>query len=480
MKQWTIGKRIILMAAALCVLSVVITIWSIRGMQAIQRQGQSVSEKNLPGVIQTSTMNYLPMINMVRLYRLLDPLSPAERDAIEKATLEDTAKFRAADKIYASTLVTPAEHEDYEKLGQIHERYLGLRARYLSLVDTDREQAKKILTIDMVAALNEFSNQTLSILGKNAHDGEDGGHALVDRVKQTSLSLVIVGGLGLLLGAGLAYFIVVSTNKALKLVASTLHEAANQVESAAGQVSNASQSLADGASKQAASLEETSASIEGIDGQTKRNAANAENARDLSNDTRQSTDQGTRQMTEMVSAMADIKGSSDNIAKIIKTIDEIAFQTNILALNAAVEAARAGEAGAGFAVVADEVRSLAQRAAVAARETADKIDDSISKSARGTELCARVSEGLTGIADKTRKMNELVSEIAASSKEQAQSLVQIGGAISEMDKVTQANAGSAEETASAAEEMKAQAATMLENVNELMRLVGGQDTSKKA
>ena len=129
---------------------------------------------------------------------------------------------------------------------------------------------------------------------------------------------------------------------------------------------------------------------------------------------------------------------------------------------------------------AGEVRALAQRAAAAAKETADKIDDSIVKSARGPELCTRVSEGLGQIAEKTRKMNELVGEIAASSREQAQGLVQVGGAISEMDKVTQANAGSAEETASAAEETKAQAATMLENVNELLRLVGGKDMEAKA
>ncbi|WP_158277419.1 methyl-accepting chemotaxis protein [Opitutus sp. ER46] len=474
MKQWTIGKRVVVMATFLCVVSMLVTLGSVVGMRLIENRGRAVSQKSLPGVIETSTMNYLPMINMVRLYRLLDSTNAADRAAIEEATLEDTKKFRAADKVYAATLSTPEEKAEYDKLGRIHEHYLELRQKYLSLVETDREQARRVLTIDMVGALTEFSNQTLAIVARNAREGEANGNALVTAVRRTSVTIIVVGVLGILLGAAMAVFTIRTTNKALGNVASALNEAANQVGGASDQVASASQSLAEGASAQAASLEETSASLEEIDGQTRRNAENAGNARTLSDDTRQSTEQGTQQMHEMVAAMADIKTSSDNIAKIIKTIDEIAFQTNILALNAAVEAARAGDAGAGFAVVADEVRGLAQRAAVAARETAEKIDDSIAKSARGSELSTRVAERLTEIADKASKMNQLVTEIATSSNEQAQGLAQVGKAVTQMDKVTQANAGSAEETASAAAEMKAQSATMLENVDALLRLVGAK------
>jgi methyl-accepting chemotaxis protein len=205
---------------------------------------------------------------------------------------------------------------------------------------------------------------------------------------------------------------------------------------------------------------------------TKRNAEGAESARVLAADTRQSTEQGTKQMTEMVVAMNAIKSSSDNIAKIIKTIDEIAFQTNILALNAAIEAARAGEAGAGFSVVAEEVRSLAQRSAHAARETAEKIADSIQKSTHGAEISEKLAGGLDQIAQKTRQMHDLVNEIASASKEQTQGLVQIGTAVMHIDKVTQSNAASAEETASAAEELNAQAGALRNNVDELMKLVG--------
>ncbi len=473
MKQWTIGKRIAVLAALLCSLTLVITAWSVLGMRSIQTQGQAVSGKNLPGVIQTGTMNYLPMINMVRLYRLLDNIDAAERKAIEDATLEDTKKFRAADKIYAATLQTDAERREYEALGRVHEKYLGLREKYLSLVTTDREQARKILTVDMVAALNEFSTATLTILDENARAGETGGQQLVDTVRNTSISLIVAGSVSVLLGIALSWFIARQTNAALGTVSTSLNLASGHVGTAAGQVASASQSLAEGANAQAASLEETSASLEEISSQTKRNAENAENARTLSDDTLRSTEQGSQQMQEMVSAMADIRSASDNIAKIIKAIDEIAFQTNILALNAAVEAARAGEAGAGFAVVADEVRNLAQRAAQAARETAEKIDDSIAKSARGVEISGRVADGLREITEKTRKVNTLVVEIATASKEQRQGLGQINGAVSQMDKITQSNAAHAEETAAASVDLKSQSTAMLESVLSLNSLVGG-------
>jgi len=473
MNTWTISKRIIFLAAALCALNVFIVIWGMVGLSRVQEVGAAVSNQNLPGVTQTSILNYLPMINMVRLYRLLDPISAQERKAIEEATLEDTRKFRAADKIYNTVITTPEQRQAYDELGRRHEKYLALRASYLQVVETDQVAARKILTVDMKAALEAFSEQTLMMMQKAADDGDAGGKSLVSTARSTSLTLMVIGLLGIGLSAGFAFFIIRGTNRALTSVATTLNEAATQVTAAAAQVSNASQSLAEGSSEQAASLEETSASLEEINSQTMRNTESADNARTLADDTRQATEQGTRQMGEMVAAMNDIKVSSDNIAKIIKTIDEIAFQTNILALNAAVEAARAGEAGAGFAVVAEEVRNLAQRAAQAARETAGKIDDSIQKSARGADLSTRVSDGLGQIAEKINRMNELVGEIATASKEQAQGVKQVGGAVSAMDKITQSNAGNAEETASAATELKSQATSMLENVGHLMALVRG-------
>ena len=213
---------------------------------------------------------------------------------------------------------------------------------------------------------------------------------------------------------------------------------------------------------------------------TKRNAETAGKVKELGSQARQAGDLGVQDMTAMVSAMDDIKRSSDDIAKIIKTIDEIAFQTNILALNAAVEAARAGEAGMGFAVVADEVRSLAQRCAQAAKETAGKIEDAVLKSAKGAEISAKVAKSLEEIVGNARQVDELAGEVAAASQEQSQGISQVNTAVTQMDKVTQTNAASAEESASAAEEMTAQAEALKDAVAELLRLVDGQQAYSAA
>ncbi len=287
-------------------------------------------------------------------------------------------------------------------------------------------------------------------------------------------TLVFGLSIGAILGAALAFLLTRSITRPIKAIAEALAVGAEQTASAANQVSAASQSLAEGASEQAASLEETSSSLEEMASMTRRNAENAGKVKDLGSQARQAGDQGVHDMAEMTQAMQAIKVSSDEVAKIIKTIDEIAFQTNILALNAAVEAARAGEAGMGFAVVADEVRNLAQRAAQSAKETAAKIEDAVQRSALGTEISGKVASSLEEIVGKARQVDELAAEVAAASREQSQGIEQVNSAVTQMDKVTQSNAASAEESASAAEELNAQAENLKEAVHQLIRLVDGQ------
>ncbi|MEW6709600.1 MAG: methyl-accepting chemotaxis protein, partial [Candidatus Riflebacteria bacterium] len=233
--------------------------------------------------------------------------------------------------------------------------------------------------------------------------------------------------------------------------------AAEEVDSGSGQISEASQSLSQGATESAASIEEISSSITEIGGQTKANAENASQANVLATQTRTAAEAGNQKMNGMMEAMTEIQQSSNQIAKIIKVIDDIAFQTNLLSLNAAVEAARAGKHGKGFAVVADEVRNLASRSAKAAKETSEMIESSISKVKAGTEIAKMTEAALQEIVASSVKVADLVAEIAAASNEQAQGIAQIGQGLEQIDKVTQQNTANAEETAAAAEELSGQA-----------------------
>jgi methyl-accepting chemotaxis protein len=263
-----------------------------------------------------------------------------------------------------------------------------------------------------------------------------------------------------------------SITEALRHSVEELAAGAEQTSAAAAQVSAASQTLAEGATHQAASLEETSASLEEIASMTKRNAANAQSTKELADKAHSEAEAGAKDIMLMIQAMREIKSSSDDIGKIIKTIDEIAFQTNILALNAAIEAAKAGEAGIGFAAVADEVRNLAQRSAQAAKETAIKIETAISKTAQGVQMSGKVSESLGAIVNNVSMVDELLAEIATASREQSEGVNQVNEAVAQMDKIVQSNAGNAQESASAAHEMNSQAEVLRHIGEQLHQLTG--------
>ena len=267
------------------------------------------------------------------------------------------------------------------------------------------------------------------------------------------------------------------TNRALAGISDSLQEGADQTASSAGQLSSASRSLAASTSEQSASVTEASASLEEISAMIRATAENASKAKEFAGQARGAAEVGKQTMEEMKLAMKSIEVSSLDIAKIVKNIDEIAFQTNILALNAAVEAARAGEAGAGFAVVADEVRSLAQRSAAAAKETADKIEAAIANSQRGSRSCSNVGESLEQIVERVAAADVLVAEIASAAREQSQGIRQVGVAMTQMDKVTQGNAASAEQSSSAAEELTNQAQLLQENVEQLQSLIASTSQS---
>ncbi len=267
-----------------------------------------------------------------------------------------------------------------------------------------------------------------------------------------------------------------SINKLVSNVCDTMRQvssAVEQIDDGASQVTGSSQQLSEGASEQAASLEETSSSLEEMAAMTRTNASNAAQVNELSGSARDAANEGDQTMGQLNQAMADINASSDKISKIIKVIEEIAFQTNLLALNAAVEAARAGEHGKGFAVVADEVRNLAQRAAQAAGETTGLIDESVKKAQEGTTVATSVGNALTAIVEKINKVSDLVDGITKASEEQAQGVDQVNTAVTQMNTVTQQNAAGSEELAAAAEQMSSQVACLRDMISQYKLVEGG-------
>ena len=328
--------------------------------------------------------------------------------------------------------------------------------------------------------VKEIIRQTSRIRAFSETQFAKGQSELTTKTSQTVQASIWLSLITITVGTTIAFFLARSITRRIALVTEQLSNGASEVTVASGQMEATSVALSEGAGSQAASLEETSASLTEIASMTKQNSANAQSAKELSNDTRTTAEAGSREVREMEEAMSAIKASSDSIGKIVKSIDEIAFQTNILALNAAVEAARAGEAGLGFAVVAEEVRNLAQRSALAARETGEKIEDSVSKSERGVQISSKVVSSLQSIVAKAQKMDQLVGEIAAASQEQSQGINLISIAVAHVDQVTQSTASGADESAAAAAKLRAQADVLRESIDELVRMVGGKSGATAA
>jgi len=277
--------------------------------------------------------------------------------------------------------------------------------------------------------------------------------------------------------------IALALNSAVKNLDETINQVAtmtSQVTNASSLISTGSYSLSQGASTQASSLEEVSSALQEMAATTKQNASNAIAAQGLSDSARKSAERGVDSMKRMEEAIGRIKLSSDKTAKIVKTIDEIAFQTNLLALNAAVEAARAGDAGKGFAVVAEEVRSLAMRSADAAKNTANLIEESVKNAESGVTINSEVMKNLVEINEQVNRVSEVMAEIAAASEQQSHGVDQVNTAVEQVNQVTQQTASNAEESTSAAEELAAQALEMKQVVNSFSLTDGKEITARPA
>jgi methyl-accepting chemotaxis protein/methyl-accepting chemotaxis protein-1 (serine sensor receptor) len=350
--------------------------------------------------------------------------------------------------------------------------YQGLVAPIFRALEAGDGNAAADAAKPATAASNQMQELVAEILAGEVKSLEDHKVAL-EATYRWGQVVVWVAFLSALAVGVVSAVMIRRTSAALRSTSVELRAAAEQVAAAAVQVASASQELSRGATEQAASLEESSAAMEEMGATTHENATRAGEAATLMSSVDRQVAESHAVLGEVVESMAAIGTSSAKVAKIIKTIDEIAFQTNILALNAAVEAARAGEAGMGFAVVADEVRGLAQRAAQAARDTSALIEESSATAQLGEAKVGRMATTIDAFTGSVARVKEIADQVSAASRQQAQGISEVSSAIQQMEKVTQTTAATAEESAAASEELSAQSEVALELVRTLDRIVGG-------
>ncbi len=491
MNTWTIGRRITTGFIIVLLITAALGGFALLKMFGLKQNIFDLGENTVPSLELVANIKAEVQNRMIAIQQLNDNITPERRADLTKRLNDAAEKSVSYLKKYEALLSDAKDRELWTQETKLNDELTPIIAKTLDLIAknnsaTPQTQAAATAVLEdcLIKELDPAYLATINAVQADLDYNVQLGGTAASTGKNSAASAVLF--ISIAIGIAIAVTLVIiwqvttTVNKALGEITANLDRGALQTAAAARQVSMASNQLSSGASEQASSVEETSTSLEEMSSMIRSTADNAQKAKALATEARADAQNGTNTMDEMMAAMTAIDTSSAEVAKIVKNIDEIAFQTNILALNAAVEAARAGEAGAGFAVVADEVRSLAQRSAAAAKETAEKIEAAIANSRSGSQCSVRVGESLKQIAEKVAATDALVADIATAANEQAQGIQQVNTAMGQMDKVTQSNASSAEESASAAEELDAQAETMKDLVAQLRSLVGGSSTGESA
>lgn len=455
----TIGKRITCISAALLTLTTAVAAVSLWNLSSLNRTLDYMINDPIPGIVRIARLR-TGLGNLRNRMLAHSVASDSGRKASLHAEILRLREDFSKEYVEYGKTVTSAEDKDlFSKAGQ---DYLQLNRSFDS--HSDYESRVEPLAASLAQHLDgmvDLNGRNATESAKAAIDGAGSGRSLIVLLLLTCLAC----------GGGLSWWVIRGVNGTLSEVSSTLREGSRQVAGASHEISSASQTLARGASQQAASIEEISASMEEMTAMTKRNSENSEEAKSTIEETVMRVEKSNLALDDMVASMAAIQASSEKVAKINKTIDEIAFQTNILALNAAVEAARAGEAGMGFAVVADEVRNLAQRSALAAKDTSALIEEAIANSHLGASKLEQVSSRIRGISEIAGRVKTLVGEVNEASKQQSLGINQVSSAVNQLNTATQSAAAGAEESAAASEELSAQAKSVDGLVDQLEALV---------
>ena len=518
--NWSISRRITAGFTVLIAIFLIVGGFSIAQISRLEDDILDMADHSVPRLVALGELSTISQTALREVAELMEA-SPEQSAQLKKSIKRQQDQAAEMIRQYSADNLDEEERPLFQEISRRHESYLrassafiekiydlqearGERGRTTIPPDAGEEKestaaqaadedATRMVVFDYLRQTvePEFQGYLRSIealtqrnIERADRDGEDG--------KETASRAILAVSLSLLAGLAIAIFLATkisrSTSRTLRDIATRLDKGAQETAAAARQVAMASQTLSAASSEQASSVEESSASLEEMTSMIRATSENAEKAKVLAVESCSVAGSGARAVEEMAGSINEMNGamkaiasSSSEVAKIVKDIDEIAFQTNILALNAAVEAARAGEAGAGFSVVADEVRSLAQRSAAAAKETGIKIDldlassrEGIQSCRKGTERSAKVEQSLKNIGEKISSTDQLVGEIAEAAREQAQGIDQINSAMAQMEKVTQNNASSAEESASAAEELSAQAEALQFLVGKLRGLIDGE------
>ena len=484
LKNKSLKFKLILSFIIVAVITIIVGVIGWISVQRVNYYVEEIGKDNLPSIRGLNIMyeSTVSEMNAVRSY-MLTGTNDTIVERLEKSTVTSKERKENGYEMYDMVKKSSEEEKMWGDLKPLWEKY------WKDIEDSEK-LAKEYYKIKEKKEYEEVFNKIMVQDIQNYYDVRDKLKAIIElnqtladkNIDDSSkistiavLSTILAMLIGAIVSITLGVVLSIAISKPINKIVDELMKGSEQVASASEQLSESSQQLAEGSSEQAASIEETSSTLSETSSMVQQNNENTRQASILASETKKSSEKGNQEMSDMLSAMEDIKKSSAEISKIIKVIDEIAFQTNILSLNAAVEAARAGEAGAGFAVVAEEVRNLAQRSAQAAKDTAVMIETSVERAAAGVGIAKKVAESLGEITEKAEKVNAIMDEINVASQEQSQGIGQINKAVSQMEQVTQNIASNAEESAATSEELNAQAENLKEIVGNLTKIINGKD-----